>query len=41
MSDGATLAPLTTLDLFCGAGGITEGFREDKVVVSLFCAANR
>ena len=26
--DGATLAPLTTLDLFCGAGGITEGFRE-------------
>ncbi|MCZ2153271.1 MAG: DNA cytosine methyltransferase [Bryobacterales bacterium] len=22
------LAPLTTLDLFCGAGGITEGFRE-------------
>ncbi len=26
--DGADLAPLTTLDLFCGAGGITEGFRE-------------
>lgn len=24
----AALAPLTTLDLFCGAGGITEGFRE-------------
>lgn len=25
---GPALAPLTTLDLFCGAGGITEGFRE-------------
>lgn len=25
---GEELAPLTTLDLFCGAGGITEGFRE-------------
>lgn len=24
----SSLAPLTTLDLFCGAGGITEGFRE-------------
>src|SRR3546814_870120 len=23
-----SLASLTTLDLFCGAGGITEGFRE-------------
>jgi len=23
-----SVAPLTTLDLFCGAGGITEGFRE-------------
>jgi len=21
-------APLSTIDLFCGAGGITEGFRE-------------
>lgn len=26
--EGPPLRPYTTLDLFCGAGGITEGFRE-------------
>jgi DNA (cytosine-5)-methyltransferase 1 len=26
--EDGSLGPLTTIDLFCGAGGITEGFRE-------------
>ncbi|HRQ90632.1 MAG TPA: DNA cytosine methyltransferase, partial [Bacteroidia bacterium] len=28
MGDNDEMKPLTTLDLFAGAGGITEGFRQ-------------